>query len=94
MIDSPFIVPIALFVITGVTTIFYPIARAYACRLESDARHVQVPAELSTRLERMEQAIDTIAVEVERVAEAQRFATKLLTERPEGRALGAPPTRD
>ena len=33
------------------------------------------------RLERIEQAIDAMAVEVERVAESQRFMTKLLSER-------------
>ena len=32
------------------------------------------------RIERMEQAIDTIAVEMERVSENQRFMTRLLTE--------------
>jgi hypothetical protein len=38
--------------------------------------------ESSPRLQRMEQAIEAIAVEVERIGEAQRFATKLLAERP------------
>ena len=33
------------------------------------------------RLERMEMAIDSIAVEVERISEGQRFTTKLLSER-------------
>ena len=33
------------------------------------------------RLERLEQAVDSIAVEVERVGEGQRFATRLLSER-------------
>ncbi len=32
------------------------------------------------RLERLEQAVDTIAVEMERVSEGQRFLTKVLTE--------------
>lgn len=36
---------------------------------------------VSARLERIEQAVETVAVEVERVAEAQRFATRLLAER-------------
>lgn len=36
---------------------------------------------LAGRLERIEQAIDTMAVEVERIAEGQRFTTKLLAER-------------
>ena len=38
---------------------------------------------LEGRLERIEQAIDTVAVEVERISEAQRFTTKLLAERAE-----------
>ncbi len=33
------------------------------------------------RLKRLEQAVDAIAVEVERISEAQRFTTKLLSER-------------
>jgi hypothetical protein len=31
--------------------------------------------------------VDAIAVEVERIAEAQRFSAKLLAERPEGSPL-------
>jgi hypothetical protein len=34
----------------------------------------------SQRLERLEQAVDTIAIEVERVSEGQRFMTKLMTQ--------------
>lgn len=37
--------------------------------------------ELSARIERIEQAVDSIAVEVERISENQRFTTKLLSER-------------
>lgn len=42
------------------------------------------PAELekiNDRLTRIEQAVDTVAIEIERVSEGQRFATKLLSER-------------
>ena len=37
------------------------------------------------RLARIEQAVDAIAVEVERISEGQRFTTKLLSERTEKR---------
>ena len=37
--------------------------------------------ELVQRLERIEQAIDAMAVETERISEGQRFTTKLLSER-------------
>jgi hypothetical protein len=40
---------------------------------------------LEQRMERMEQAIDAMAVEMERVSEGQRFTTKLLSERPSER---------
>jgi hypothetical protein len=32
------------------------------------------------RLERMEHAVDAIAIEIERISEGQRFTTKLLSE--------------
>ena len=34
-----------------------------------------------SRFTRLEQAVDSIAVEVERIAEAQRFSVKLMSER-------------
>jgi hypothetical protein len=37
--------------------------------------------EPSPRFQRMEQAIDSIAMEVEGIAEAQRFTTRILAER-------------
>jgi hypothetical protein len=33
------------------------------------------------RLERIEQAVDSVAIEVERISEGQRFTTKLLSDR-------------
>jgi hypothetical protein len=37
--------------------------------------------EIAQRLARLEQAVDATAIEVERIAEGQRFTTKLLAER-------------
>lgn len=37
-------------------------------------------SEATNRLERLEQAMDTIAVEMERVSEGQRFITKIMTQ--------------
>jgi hypothetical protein len=36
---------------------------------------------VSPRLDRLEQAVDAIAIEVERISEGQRFVTKVMTER-------------
>jgi hypothetical protein len=38
-------------------------------------------AVIDARLERVEQAVESIAIEMERVSEGQRFVTKLLVER-------------
>jgi hypothetical protein len=43
------------------------------------------------RLDRMERALDAIAIEIERLGEGQRFTTKLLAERERLHAPGAPP---
>lgn len=41
----------------------------------------------SLQLEQLQQSVDAIAVEVERIAEAQRFSAKLLAERADPAAL-------
>lgn len=48
--------------------------------------------ENSRKLDQLQQAIDTIAIEVERVSEGQRFVTRLLSETPN--AAIAAPARD
>ena len=85
-------VPIVLFATAPIMAIGIPIARAYARKIEGQGRAQQIPSDVSARLERMEQAIDSIAVEVERISEGQRFTTKLLSERvPPSNALENPP---
>jgi hypothetical protein len=43
---------------------------------------VNAAARIEDRLTRIEQAVDAVAVEVERISEGQRFTTRLLSERP------------
>jgi hypothetical protein len=74
-------VPIVLFSTMPIIAIGFPLARAYAKKIERGNDTARVPSDVSARLERMEQAIDSIAVEVERISEGQRFTTKLLAER-------------
>ena len=74
-------IPIMAMAIVPITAIGFPIARAYARRVEQGDANKRIPTEVTARLERMEQAIDSIAVEVERISEGQRFTTKLLSER-------------
>jgi hypothetical protein len=49
--------------------------------------------EIRDGLARLEQAVDAIALEVERVSEGQRFTTKLLAERASDVVPIPPPTR-
>jgi hypothetical protein len=39
---------------------------------------------VAPRLDRLEQAVDAIAIEIERISEGQRFVTRVLAERPTG----------
>jgi hypothetical protein len=80
-------IPIVLFICGAVTAIGTPIARAYARRVDRGPAMPHVPMEVTARLERMEQALDSIAIEVERISEAQRFTTKLLAEKSRTDAL-------
>lgn len=41
---------------------------------------LEAAARIEARMERIEQAIDTVALETERVAEGQRWLTRVLTE--------------
>ncbi|MFN2397705.1 MAG: hypothetical protein ABR543_03520 [Gemmatimonadaceae bacterium] len=75
------LIPIVLFISMAVTIIGYPIARAFGRKLDRQSLQPKVPTEVLQRLERMEQAIDAVAIEVERISEGQRFTTKLLSER-------------
>jgi len=88
-------IPIMAMAIVPITAIGWPLARAYAKRVEHGDVAGRVPPEMSARLERMEQAIDSIAVEVERISEGQRFTTKLLSERtaPSSESDRLPPGR-
>lgn len=78
---DPILIPIIGVASIPIIAIGFPIARALARRLESRPAAPSVPPDVALRLERMEQAIDAIAVEVERISEGQRFTTKLLSER-------------
>jgi hypothetical protein len=74
-------VPITMFVCIAATAIGVPIARAFARKMDRPPERPSLPPDLVARLERMEQAIDSIAIEVERISEGQRFTTKLLSDR-------------
>ncbi len=75
------LIPILGILIVPVMAIGIPLARAYARRMDQGATQTRIPPEVLARLERMEQAIDSVAVEIERISEGQRFTTRLLADR-------------
>ena len=92
--NEDIVVPIAGMITGIVIVIGVPLAIVYARRLWITPP-VQPPSrEVIERLERMEHAIDSIAVEVERISEGQRFTTKLLSDRETEAARALPPRRD
>ena len=74
------VVPLGAFLCAIVLAIGVPLARAYSRRMDAESRNPHLPTEVTQRLERMEQALDSVALEVERISEGQRFTTKLLSE--------------
>jgi hypothetical protein len=81
------VVDMDLVVIFGgifLTTVGYQVSRAIARRVERRAPELPQLAEITRRLEEIGQTVDAIAIEVERVSEAQRFSAKLLSDRTTG----------
>ena len=75
------LVPIAIvFTLFVLSPLALSISRMF-WRRGSMPRQAGPPAENAERLARMEQAIDSIAIEIERVSEGQRFVTRLMSER-------------
>jgi hypothetical protein len=71
-----------------------PIARAFARRMDRKGSTAQVPGEVSAQLTHLNQAVDAIALEVERISEGQRFTTRLLSEQREAARQTLPSTAD
>lgn len=89
--NEDIIIPIAG-MITGVLMVLgLPLVLVQARKLwMRDSQSHSSSSQMSDhRLERIEQAIDAMAVEVERIAEGQRFVTKLLADRAQER-VGIP----
>ena len=79
---------IDLNLVPAVTALFivlaFPVSVAWARRIfRGRPQQAPVPLDQTVRLERIEQAVEAVAIEVERIAEGQRFVTRILAERPQ-----------
>jgi hypothetical protein len=84
--------PEEFFVLTGIFmfVVLLPLSIAYARRIwrKSVGAVSALPQEIYDRFNRLDQAIDSVAIEVERVGENQRYLTKVYADQ---RAIGAGP---
>ena len=71
------------------------IAAALSARARAKLKSGSVDTSgMAPRLERIEQSLESVAVEVERVSEAQRFTARLLAERRDGALAQLPAVED
>ena len=81
--NEDIVVPIAGMVMIITLALGVPFVRGLVKRWEKEAETPRTPSDVTGRLERIEQAIEAVAVEVERISEGQRFTTKLLADKAE-----------
>jgi len=73
-------ISIAFFLTMAAIIIGLPLARAFGRRMDRRGSGAQIPSDLSHQIGQLNQAVDAIALEVERISEGQRFTTRLLSE--------------
>jgi prefoldin subunit 5 len=85
--------PEEAFVLGGmfIIIVLLPLSIAMARRIwrRGVATITKLPAELAERLTRIEQGMDAVAMEVERIGEGQRYMSRLFAEDGSMRAIGA-----
>ena len=79
-----FVVPGLVIIILG-----FPVVRLLTKWLEPRPVPPKELSSINGRLERIETAVDSIALEVERISEAQRFSARLQSEQHQARLPGS-----
>jgi hypothetical protein len=77
------------FIMCAVMVIGWPLARAFGRRIERRGGTAAIDPALSGQLQRIEQAVDAMAIEIERISESQRFMVKLQNGAAERGALSS-----
>ncbi len=73
------VISVAFFVMVAFIIVGLPLARAFARRMDRRGETASA-SDIAPRLDRIEQAVEAIAIEVERVAEGQRYTTKAISD--------------
>jgi hypothetical protein len=88
--DQPFDIPprvenlgYAFLLMLAVIAVGKPLARAFGTIIERRAIKPAMPPEFGGRLERIEQGIEAVSIEIERISESQRYLLKVQLPTPE-----------
>jgi hypothetical protein len=88
--DTPFDVPprvenlgYAFLLMIAVIAVGKPLARAFGSIIERRALKQPMAPEFGARLERIEQGIEAVSIEIERISESQRYLLKVQVPTPE-----------
>ena len=84
---------LAFFFMIAFISVGTAVARAFGKRAENRPVQAAASPELSAQLQRIEHAVEAMAIEVERISEAQRYMARLESERGADPALLARPGR-
>lgn len=82
-------ISVAFFVMIAVLVIGLPIVRAFTRRMERTQAAPAIGPEVAAQIQRIEHTVESMAVELERISEAQRFSARLDAERMAQPALSA-----
>ena len=75
-------ISIAFFITCAVIVVGWPISRALGRRYEKRGTAPLLDASVADQLQRIEQAVEAVAIEVERISEGQRFLTRIQEKSP------------
>ena len=76
------VISVVFFVMLGAVFILGPVARAFARRMDRKGDLLQsAGGELAPKLAQLQDSVDAMAIELERISEGQRFTTRLMSER-------------
>lgn len=75
-------ISIAFFVTIAICVVGYPLARAFSRRVDrkTEMRAVAAP-DVTPHIRQLQDSVDAMAIELERISEGQRFTAKLLADR-------------
>ena len=75
-------IAIGFFIMCAVMVVGWPISRALGRRVEKRGMTPLLDASVADQLQRIEQAVEAVAIEVERISESQRFLARLQEKSP------------